>query len=121
MSHNHLPPSPFGTGTQYDGAGNKHIVSPESQAERSVDLPRISRVIGGKVAEATVQIPPRISRIAAEAPAPSQQSETDVQYTVATDLHSPTRDSYAGPASRQMALDDAEAKNRLNPNRKTYQ
>lgn len=74
------------------------------------------------MAEATVQLPPRISRIAAEAPAPSQQSETDVpQYTAATDFHSPTRDSYAGLASRQIALDVAEAKNRLNPNRKTYQ
>lgn len=122
MSHNHLPPSPFGAGTQYDGAGNKQIVSPESQAEQSVNLPRISRVIGGRAAESTVQIPPRISRIATEALAPSQQSETGVpRYTAATDLHSPTRDPYAGPASRQIALDAAEAKNRLNPNRKTYQ
>lgn len=77
-----LPPSPFGAGTQYDGAG-KHIVAPE-RPEIS-HPPRIARTIGERATETVVSI---------------------------HDLQQPQRtDAYAGPASRQADLDRAEAAN----------
>lgn len=78
-----LPPSPFGAGTQYDGAG-KHIVAPERS--EITHPPRIARTLGERATETIVSI---------------------------HELQQPQRtvDSYAGPASRQMDLDRAEAAN----------
>lgn len=104
MSHNHLPPSPFGAGTQYDGA-RKHIVSPETHDKLPVNLPRIARVIGEKAAEASVQTPPRIWRgEAAEVP------PQVVTYVSISDMQ-PSGSSYAGAASRQIDLERAEVEN----------
>lgn len=100
MSHDHLPPSPFGAGTQYDAAG-EHIVPPVAEAERSANLPRISRIIGEKAAERAVQMPPRIWR--------KEEAETPLTYTAASDVR--PGNSYDGPASRHIDLDRAEAVN----------
>lgn len=122
MNHN-IGPSNISTGTTY-GNGEILLVRPDGSREafEGTRLPKSAFVLGEIATKGVGVNPPRISRIATEAPASSQQVETDVpQYAAATDLHSPTRNAYAGPASRQMALDVAEAKNRSSANRKTYQ
>lgn len=107
MKHNNLPPSPFGAGTQYDGAG-KHIVSPEHHSD-TYSLPKIARNVGEKATETAMMAPARMQQYSERALVDVQ---TEPQVVSIADLQSPVSvNAYEGVASRQAALEAAEVQN----------
>lgn len=105
MQHNFPPSQFFNKGATY-GHDTMILVAPDgSKRELSgTHLPKIARGLGDIAAKEVGVTLPRIARVTET---PRQSPEPYPQYTAATDLHSRTRNAYAGPAERQAAIESA--------------
>lgn|GEM_PF-6585159 len=104
----HLPPSEnFGIGVTY-GSDGERISTPEAQHA----VPRIARRAGETAVHQVIQpgfLDAIVAGVQARAEAPGEKAAED--YVLLSDLEASqpiAGNSYAGPASRQMALERAE-------------